>query len=112
VLYICIFQPNYLHVFTHHIHKPPSWSSSFPPFWLLHPQQYPIDIPHVPPLHMFKPSQSRLPHLLSKLSYMRWPSNKLISNPVYPHHSQRKPQHLQLCYLQLRLLSFTQCHSL
>ncbi|KAI5103523.1 centriolar coiled-coil protein of 110 kDa-like isoform X2 [Silurus meridionalis] len=77
VLYICLFQPNYLHVFPHHIHKPPSWSSSFSPSWWLHPQHSPTNIHHVPPLYMSKPSQSRLPHLVSKTSYMRCPSNKL-----------------------------------
>ncbi|KAF7692875.1 hypothetical protein HF521_010485, partial [Silurus meridionalis] len=93
VLYICLFHTNYLHVFPHHIHKPPPWSSSFPPSWCLHPQHSPTDIPHVPPLHMSKPSQSHLPHLVSKTSYMRCPSNKLISNPVHRRHSQQTSQH-------------------
>ncbi|KAI5098583.1 protein unc-13-like A isoform X6 [Silurus meridionalis] len=88
VLYICLFHTNYLHFFPYHIHKPPPCSLSFPPSWCLHPQHSPTDIPHVPPLHMSKPSQSHLPHLVSKTSYMRCPSNKLISNPVHPHHSQ------------------------
>ncbi|KAI5616540.1 neurocan core protein, partial [Silurus asotus] len=61
VFYICLFQPNYLHVFLHHIHKLPPWPSSFPPSWRLHSQHSPANIPHVPPLHMSKPSQSRLP---------------------------------------------------
>ncbi|KAI5100145.1 hypothetical protein C0J45_9131 [Silurus meridionalis] len=57
-LYIYTFQTNYLHVFPHHIHIPPPWSSSFPPSWWFHPQHSPTDIPHVPPLNMSKPSQS------------------------------------------------------
>ncbi|KAF7704321.1 hypothetical protein HF521_021393, partial [Silurus meridionalis] len=108
VLYICLFQPNYLHVFPHHIHKPPPWPSSFPPSGgSIH-----TDVPNVPPLHMSNPSQSHPPHLVSKTSYMCCPSNKLISNPVHRRHSQQKPQHLQLGYLQLHLLSFIQCHCL
>ncbi|KAF7703372.1 hypothetical protein HF521_022379, partial [Silurus meridionalis] len=74
-----------------HIHEPPPWPSSFPPTWWLHPQHSSTNIIHVPPLHMSKPSQSHLPHLVTKKSYMRCPSNKIISNLVHPRHSQRKP---------------------
>lgn len=56
------------------------------------------DIPRTPPLHMPTSSQSRLSHVVSKPSYQRCPSNILISNNVHPRHSQRKPQHLQLCH--------------
>ncbi|KAI5089826.1 NK-tumor recognition protein isoform X1 [Silurus meridionalis] len=73
VLHICLFHTNYLHVFPHHIHEPPPWPSFFPPTWWLHPQHSSTNIIHVPPLHMAKPSQSRLPHLVTKTSYMRCP---------------------------------------
>ncbi|KAF7704442.1 hypothetical protein HF521_021514, partial [Silurus meridionalis] len=88
VLYICLFHNNYLHVFPHHIHEPPPSPSSFRPSWWLHPQHSPTNITHVPPLHMSKPSQSHLPHLVPKTSYMCCPSNTLISKLVHPRHSQ------------------------
>ncbi|KAF7690366.1 hypothetical protein HF521_012170, partial [Silurus meridionalis] len=91
VLYICLFQTNYLHVFPHHIHELPPWPSSFHPSWWPHPQHSPTNITHIPPLHMSKPSQLRLPHLVTKTSYMRCPFNKLISIHVHRRHSQRKP---------------------
>ncbi|KAI5617538.1 hypothetical protein C0J50_22834 [Silurus asotus] len=67
VLYICLCHASYLHVFLHHIHKPPAWSFSFlvarsPAF-----------------SYRYTPSQFRLPNLVPKTSYMHCPSNKLIS---------------------------------
>ncbi|KAF7689331.1 hypothetical protein HF521_012684, partial [Silurus meridionalis] len=85
------FTPTTLHVFPHYIHEPPPWPSSFPPSWWLHPHHSSTNITHVPPLNMSKPSQSHLPHLVTKKSYMCCPSNKLISNLVHLRHSQRKP---------------------
>uniref|UniRef100_A0A3Q3M0F5 Ig-like domain-containing protein n=1 Tax=Mastacembelus armatus TaxID=205130 RepID=A0A3Q3M0F5_9TELE len=94
ILCILLTHTNYPHVLLHYIQEPP-----LPMFT-------------VPPLNMSKPSQSGFSGFFSKTSNMSCPSDVLIPDPIHPHHSQREPQHLQLCYLQLCLLSFSQCHCL
>ena len=60
-------------------------------------------------MFIFKPSQSGLSDFLSKTNNMRCPSDVLIPDPIHPHYSQREPQHFNVCYLQLCLLSFPHC---
>ncbi|MEQ2225418.1 hypothetical protein ILYODFUR_017239 [Ilyodon furcidens] len=61
-------------------------------------------------IEMSNPSQSGLSGFISSISNMSWPSDILISDRIHPRHSQREPQHVHLCYLQLCLLSLPQCH--
>uniref|UniRef100_A0A3B3CFN7 Ig-like domain-containing protein n=1 Tax=Oryzias melastigma TaxID=30732 RepID=A0A3B3CFN7_ORYME len=53
---------------------------------------------------------SGLSDFISKTSNMCCPSDVFIPDPIHPGHSQREPQHLHLCYLQLCFLSFLQSH--
>ncbi|MEQ2174410.1 hypothetical protein GOODEAATRI_007697 [Goodea atripinnis] len=87
------------------------WSSSRPPAWQFQTQHLSTDLLTVPPLYMSRPSQPGL-CCFSNTSNVSCPSDVLISDSINPCHSQREPQHLHLCYLQLCLQSLPQCHSL
>lgn len=66
------------------------WPSSFPPAWRFHLQDPSPNRSHILPLHMPKPSQSRLSLGLQTFLPVLSPSNILISNPVHLGQSQRK----------------------
>ncbi|KAF3698828.1 hypothetical protein EXN66_Car014515 [Channa argus] len=84
--------------------------TSFHGFGLWEKTEVPVGNPHKHWENMSKPPQSGLSDFIFETSNMSCLSDVLIPDPVHPRHSQRKPQYLKLCYLQLCLLSFLQCH--
>ena len=99
---LCIFLRRTSHKLVLHPSPHPYTSS---PALLLYPQHPSTAVPHIPHLHLPKPSQSRFIHHVSEPSYLLSPSNILLSNPVHPRQSKRKSQHLQFFYLQLCFMS-------
>ncbi|MED6268348.1 hypothetical protein CHARACLAT_021443 [Characodon lateralis] len=79
---------HYLQVLFDSILKSPLWSSSRPPAWHFQPHHPSTDVLSIPSLNMSKPSQSGRSGFISKTLNMSCPSDKVIPDPIHPHHSK------------------------
>lgn len=76
---LCLTSTN--HVLFDYIHESLLWCSYKPQIY--HPFS---DIFTIPPLSMFKPSQSCTSEFSYKMSVICWPSDVLLHHPVHPCH--------------------------
>ena len=101
---------NSFHVFSHQIHSPSPWPSSFPSAWHRHLHH---SFPHVvffSPFYVSIPTYPCIPKFVSQLCSFRSPSHVFVSYLVLSSHFQCPPHHFQLCNFHFSHLSFRHCH--